>query len=297
MRKKSFILIILVFLIFIAALFYLYDKNNKDKESKVDPGPKTAYQEVKNFSFEEVVEFVLDNQDKTYNDSQERVDNFNSRDIEIINYLDCMALSENNEEYYIEAENYIKSLDDIDQRIRGDYISYINRKKIIKDQEYYRLIANNQTDVLCENNLLEQKCLDGVVLQDDVAQIHCKEICEYINRATNDDVFFQKAVIEPRWFYNFSKDDPLAYDVMDFKADSRSLYPWRIALAYRVGGADSAHDICYNWFPDNDRQQSGCLSRVNFIIDRFKGNYNCDRLVNVVKSFIKYKSEIKKENN
>jgi hypothetical protein len=208
-----------------------------------------------------------------------------------------MAVTQNDEKYYSDAENYINSLKFISQEQKEKYLSYINRKKTFKDEDpYFKLIANNQTNELCKNNLFESKCLEGVISENDFSQIHCKELCKYIEYATNDKVFFEKGVMGPYWFYNFSDIDSFAYDTMEVESDIRFLHPWRIALAYRIGGEKSAYDICSVWFTDN-KQQKDCIVLVKANIENFKNSYSCKGMLEGIKNLIVNKSQFNEEDN
>jgi hypothetical protein len=290
--KKIFFIVALLFVS--GAGFYYFEKNRNDDDNIQ---PKNFFSEIKNDSFEGVVDFIISNEDEIYNDSQKRYDNLNTKDIKIINYLNCMAVTQNDEKYYTGAENYINSLKFISQEQKEEYLSYINRKKTFKDEDpYFKLIANNQTDELCKNNLFEDKCLEGVISQNDLSQIHCKELCKYIEYATNDKAFFEKGVIEPYWFYNFSNDDSLTYDTMKVELNMNFLHPWRIALAYRIGGEKSVYDICSVWFTDS-KQQTVCKNLVKANIENFKGNYSCEGRLWGIKSSILNKAQFNEEDN
>jgi len=242
---------------------------------------------------EAIKQIVQENEDKFVEDKDVwRRDNFNTRDMYMVRYYDCLANKDNDPSQYQKAVDYVKDLKHKSDNYKNDFFDYIDRIKQIKwEDRYFNLIANEDYETMCSDDLLSKRCMDTIQGDHQLMVTHCQEICDYVKYAMQNDEFFQNGVLSPKFLYNLSNKkngDGVEYDTFEFASVSPVvLWRWRIALAHRKT-EDKADKICDVWHEKED-VKTACYKKVSFYVNFFKDQQlDCDYWLYTLKNNLQF---------
>jgi len=177
---------------------------------------------------------------------------FNQAHKNMIDYLICKVEYNNNEEDYNRVKEYIERLADNEEN-KVKVLNRLDNIYLSGGLSFTNTLAVGELTEICPDKLVNLCTEEANRFPEKEKEYNinrCKDVCNLIDQYSKDEDKLEAEIIDNQvWI-----DKELSYNQKQYK--------YRAAMAYRLGGLDSAMKVCDNV---NSSEKENCEESVNFL--------------------------------
>lgn len=289
-KKIPFKIVIIVLLIIIGgigAIFY-WQKTHIPSDISPEAAKVKCLEDVSKINDQELINEIklLKYPDEIIPSLGEARINYATK--QMIRYLICRVDDSRNEEDYNSVKSFIKELNIQEENKQNSLVRldevYSQESNFLRAINVFTTqLALGDLDKICPSELpsICHECYQNddsnkariLQFMDCHGKIYCDYICEIIQKCFNDKNYFEEFFLKLQ--YNEPQcTEPETYKPKKLSYKIENIGPWRIALAYRIGGREVAYKICDIF---EDEMNDKCIDHVNGILHKILDDDKCDK--------------------